>query len=61
VVWQQLAGEGSRWSDRPPERHAGAELDPFKPHLIHQPAQQPQAPPASAQLIGVGIGWGLVT
>jgi hypothetical protein len=43
-------------ADRPPQRHPGAELDPLQPYLIHQLAQQPQAPAAGAQLAAVGVG-----
>ena len=56
MVRQTLAGEGPRRPDGPTQRHPGAEPDPFNAYLIHQPPQKPQTPPASAQLMGVGIG-----
>jgi hypothetical protein len=52
---QQLAGQGPRWPDCSSQRHPGAEPDAFNTDLIDQPPQQPQAPPASAQLMGVGL------
>ena len=56
LVGRELAGQGPRWPDRPSQRHPGAEPDALKPDLIDQPPQQPQAPPASAPLMGVGLG-----
>ncbi len=53
------AGQRPRRPDRPTQRHAGPEPDALKPHLIHQPAKQPQPAAANAQRVGVGVGWGL--
>ena len=53
---QPLVARCSRWPDRPPQRHPGAELDPLQPYLIHQLAQQPKAPAAGARLAAVGVG-----
>ena len=50
------SGPGSRWPECPSQRHPGAEPDAFNADLIDQPPQQPQTPPASAQLVGFAIG-----
>ena len=54
-VTSSSAGERPRRADLPTQRHPGSEPDALQPHLIHPPAQQPQA--ANARRVRVGIGW----
>jgi hypothetical protein len=58
-VTSSSAGKPPRRPDLSTQRHAGAEPDALKPHLIHQPAKQPQPAAANGQRVGIGVGWRL--
>jgi hypothetical protein len=61
-VTSSSAGKPPRRPDLSTQRHAGAEPDALKPHLVYESyesAQQPQPAAANAHRLGVGIGWRL--